>query len=78
MGNSISFVREGQIPQRKSSVTKSILGLASDWKMSADLDRNLVFPNIVPTTLRPDIVKWSEGEKVIVIIEFTVPWETRC
>ena len=59
-GNMISFVREGHPPPKKSSEAKSILGLADDWKMAADLDRKLVFPNIVTTTLRPDIVIWSE------------------
>ena len=46
--------------------------------MAADLDRKLVFPNIVTTTLRPDIVIWSEKQRAIIMIELTVPWETRC
>ena len=77
-GNMISFVREGHPPPKKSSEAKSILGLADDWKMAADLDRKLVFPNIVTTTLRPDIVIWSEKQRAIIMIELTVPWETRC
>ena len=28
--------------------------------------------------MRPDIVLWSETEKKLVVIELTVPWETRC
>ena len=67
-------LRQGRI----NSNRKSIIGLASDWKMAADLDKKLVFPSVVPTTLRPDIVIWSEGEKAIILIELTVPWETRC
>ena len=77
-GNSINFVREGQTPHRNAPDIKSILSLASDWKMSADLDKKLIFPSIVQTTLRPDIVIWSESQKAIIMIELTVPWETRC
>lgn len=44
----------------------------------ADLGRKLVFPEIVHTTLRPDVVLWSTEQKSIVIVELTVPWEERC
>ena len=30
------------------------------------------------TTLRPDIVLWSNTGKKLIVIELTVPWETRC
>lgn len=46
--------------------------------MKVDLGQRLVFPDIVQTTLRPDIVIWSSKNKRLVIIELTVPWETRC
>ena len=46
--------------------------------MSVDLKKKLVFPNIIHTTLRPDIILSSEESKAIVMIELTVPWETRC
>ena len=45
--------------------------------MSADLGKKLIFPSVVHTTLKPDIVLWSEIEKAIIIIELTVPWESR-
>ncbi|KAI8490805.1 hypothetical protein Bbelb_315980 [Branchiostoma belcheri] len=44
--------------------------------MSVDLDRQLHFPSsICATTLRPDLVLWSEDQKSVVIVELTVPWE---
>ena len=46
--------------------------------MKADLGIQLVFPNIDHTTKRPDIVIWSPNDKTLVIVELTVPWETRC
>ncbi|XP_077060725.1 cadherin-like protein 26 [Siphateles boraxobius] len=73
-----TFVREGAKPP-KSSFTPSErekLRLARDWKMLADIGRQLVFPpEIVTTTLRPDMVLWSSLLKKVFIIELTVPWE---
>ena len=45
--------------------------------MAVDLEKKLVFPGIVQTNLRPDIVLWSETGKKLVVIKLTVPWETR-
>lgn len=46
--------------------------------MSVDLKQKLVFPNIIQTTLRPDIVLWSNKDKCLIMVELTVPWESRC
>ncbi|XP_021358056.1 uncharacterized protein LOC110453438 [Mizuhopecten yessoensis] len=43
--------------------------------MNVDLDRKLVFPGIVETTLRPDMVIWTEQSRHLIAIELTVPWE---
>ena len=48
------------------------------WEMTVDLKKKLVFPDVVQTTLRPDIVIWSDIDKRLVMVELTVPWETRC
>lgn len=41
-----------------------------------DLDKKLVFPpEIVATTLRPDMVLWSPTTKLVYVVELTVPWE---
>jgi len=45
--------------------------------MEVDLGRRLVFPDIVQTTLRPDIVLWSKTGKKLIVIELIVLWETR-
>ena len=37
-----------------------------------------MFPSIVHTNLRPDIVLWSQTGRKLIMIELTVPWETRC
>ena len=42
------------------------------WKLTSGRD---LFSQ---TTLRPDIVLWSKTGKKLIIIELTVPWETRC
>jgi hypothetical protein len=74
----INFVRPGETAKTEASQKKSILDGATGWNMSVDLGKKLVFPGIVQTNLRPDIVLWSETGKKLVVIELTVPWETRC
>ena len=48
------------------------------WELRVDLDRKLVFPNIVETNLRPDAVLVSQQSKTLVVIELTVPWDENC
>ena len=74
----INFVKEGQPVPNKEKITKSILDEAKEWEVTVDLKKKLVFPNVIQTTLRPDIVLSSMISKAIVMIELTVPWETRC
>ena len=74
----IQFVKEGQTAKKKPLTTPSILDEGEQWEMLVDLKKKLVFPNIVQTTLRPDIVIWSEKNKRLAMIELTVPWESRC
>ncbi|KAI8485265.1 hypothetical protein Bbelb_370120 [Branchiostoma belcheri] len=77
---SIQFVKEGQKP-RSTAVTGTVnLGSSilcrGKWEMRADLDRQLHFPStICETSLRPDLVLWSEDQKAALIIELTIPWE---
>ena len=73
----ISFIKAGQSAPKQSQVKKSILDESDEWFMAVDLNKKLVFPDI-HTTLRPDIVIWSRNHKRLLIIELTVPWETRC
>ncbi len=71
----IAFVKSGTTQKTQKPTKASILDGSRDWKMEVDLGRRLVFPNVVQTTLRPDIVLWSETGKKLVTIELTVPWE---
>ena len=75
-----TFVHEGAKVTRSCSTPseRGQLRLARDWKMLADIGRQLVFPpEIATTTLRPDLVLWSPSLKKVYIIELTVPWEDR-
>ena len=55
-----------------------MLDRGNDSELRADLDRKLVFPNIVETNLRSDAVLVSQQSKTLVAIELTVPWEEIC
>ena len=78
-GVSIQFVKEGEKANKaRHAGLGGILDQADDWTMAVDLGTRLTFPEIVPTTLRPDIVLSSKGTKKVIVIELTVPWEERC
>ncbi|XP_021349432.1 uncharacterized protein LOC110466448 [Mizuhopecten yessoensis] len=74
----IKFVKPGEKATVKPRSTSSIFERASTWEMKVDLDRKLVFPGIVETTLRPDMVIWTEQSRHLIAIELTVPWEEGC
>ena len=57
---------------------KGILDCAESWEMRTGWKNKLVFSEIVQTTLRPDIVIWSQQSKKLIAIELTVPWKERC
>jgi hypothetical protein len=71
-------VKPGETAKTQSPHQPSILDGATGWNMRVDLGKKLVFPSIVHTNLRPDIVLWSEKRKKLIMIELTVPLETRC
>lgn len=73
----IGFLRPGE-KAGKQDRCAGILGTAKDWEMRVDLGRQLKFPEeIAITSLRPDIVLWSQTTKQVALIELTVPWEER-
>lgn len=52
------------------------LNSARDLKMLVDLGQRLLcLPEVVRTSLRPDLVLWSESQRWVFIVELTVPWE---
>ena len=77
----IQFVSSGAQPVRTSgnqrSLSKPGLLLESEsWKLLSDLDKRLIFPaHIVVTSLRPDIVVFSDRCKTVIMIELTCPSE---
>ncbi len=75
---SVQFVREGEKPPTTVTARTTLLQKAQSWEMKVDLGGRLQFPQIVQTTLRPDVVLWSEEAKKIILIELTVPWEEGC
>ena len=74
----INFVKAGQPASKNPRATKCILDESSQWTLSVDLNKRLIFPGPVQTTLRPDLVLTSNKNKIVVMIELTVPWESRC
>jgi hypothetical protein len=50
----IQFVKEEQDPAKTKKSKPPLLDKSIDWELRVDLDRRLVFPNVVETTLRPD------------------------
>ena len=74
------FVSAGQASNIKCAVAPlpSLLDGARDWEVAADLPDRREYPKAVRDTgMRPDIVVHSEGSKEMVMIELTVPYESR-
>jgi len=76
--SAIHFVKAGEKGKSRVPIHRGLLREASPWEMRVDLHRKLVFPEVVLTNLRPDMVLWSEAGKKIILIELTVPWEEGC
>ena len=74
----IKFVRAGQKPPTTVTTRSNLLQKAQSWEMKVDLGGRLQFPQVVQTTLRPDVVMWSDEAKKIILIDLTVPWEEGC
>ena len=79
--NGLEFVREGQTTRKKSEPKSKehsigLLNRVRDWELRVDLDKRLVFPFKIDTRLRPDMILYSTANKLLIIIEPTVPWES--
>ena len=74
--NRIIFVKEGARAKKQSGVRSSMLSSADDWQLVVVLDTQLRFPrHIAETSLRPDLVLYSDSMKRSIIWELTVSWE---
>ena len=48
------------------------------WELRADVNGGLTVPPQIAVTLkRPDLLLWSEKERIVYFVELTVPWEDR-
>ena len=74
----INFVKPDESGKPQPTKKTSILDGTTGRNLEVDLGKKLVLPGIVQTNLRPDIIRWSETGKQLIMIELTVPWETRC
>ncbi|XP_060072881.1 uncharacterized protein LOC132552703 [Ylistrum balloti] len=75
----IQFVRAGEKgPPTTTAYHVNVLTQAPSWEMRVDLNKRLVLPDLVQTTLRPDIVIWSQQRQKVILVELTVPWEEGC
>ena len=80
--DTIKFVKAGQTARKKTNMKNTehsvgLLNRATDWELRVDLDKRLVFPFEIETRLRPDMILFSSTTKLLIIIELTVPWESR-
>ena len=74
----IQFVKEGNVSKTPHRNNRHILlDGYTDWRVIADIDRQLAFPTeITSTRQRPDLVIWSVISKKVIIAELTIPFET--
>ena len=76
--NFIKFVREGEKPdKRKTEFRSGLLLSAQDWiAMHDSTSSPLIIPqHITQTSLRPDIIMYSNETRQIVLLELTIPAE---
>ena len=75
-GRTINFVKAGEKPPTQQKTRRCMLSSAPDWQLEVDLVNRLTFPaHISKTSLRPDIVLYSNRTKQVILFELSVPWE---
>lgn len=72
----ILFVREWTANRR--TVRKTLLDRGQERVLRVDLDRKLVFPTIMGTTLQTGEVLVSQQPKTVVTTELTMLWAEQC
>ena len=62
----------------RKPTTYNLLAKADDWECAADLPGWNEYPEIIKKTeMRPDIILHSQNAKEVLLIELTVPYESR-
>ena len=75
----VRFVKEGECPvhEKVNGGVRGSLMFADDWDLRVDEGRRTIPSCVVQTNLRPDMVMLSTVARRLVVMELTVPWETR-
>ena len=75
----INFIkRGGESSKNTYSKARGILATANDWEMQADVWGKTTFPReVITTSLRPHIVLLTRISRQVILVELTLPWETR-
>lgn len=72
----IQFIRQGIKAQSGTKNQRYFLSLGGGWKIAADLNHQLKFPqDITTSSLRLDIVLQSVFARTLIMVELTVSWE---
>lgn len=74
------FLRSGQTSRSKQTGVSltTILDAANDWEMAVDLPGQGSYPECIRISkMRPDIVIYSTTAAQLILVELTVPWESR-
>ena len=72
-------VNSKKLTYHRAIPSQNLLGLGDNWKVSADLPgwRN-DYPKIISSKgLRPDIVLFSKENSKVILVELTIPFESR-
>ena len=67
----IAFVKSGDTSNEQTTKRSSIQGGTTGGNMEVDSGKRLVFPVVVQTTLRPDVVLWPKTGKKLIVIKLT-------
>ena len=76
----IQFVKEGVRGVRSRKLcnrTGEIVAVADDWEVLVDKGNCTIPVEVAVTRLRPDMVLVSRSVHKVVMVELTVPWESR-
>ncbi|XP_041453149.1 uncharacterized protein LOC121406194 [Lytechinus variegatus] len=75
----IEFVKKGTRCRktRQRQGVGGLLAVADDWEVRVDEGNRTMPEEVVVTALRPDMVLVARSARKIVMVELTVPWETR-
>ena len=74
-----TWKKNKELPNREAVVGRNLLGFANGWQVAADLPNwRAAYPEAIrQKNQKPDLVVWSEEDSHIIMIELSVPYESR-